>query len=144
MGFYVLLSVVFPCDRNDGVAALARRHLRNLGPDAPLEAQWFLQDLGERSGENPGPKGGLSLWGIVGNHTRPHDFASALTPFWLDAYFTPGGPLRHERIIVFYEFEQSEEANAIEICLEDEDADRAAARLSMRTHPGLPFAWGQY
>ena len=71
MGVYTHLHVCFACDTNDGVAALARTHLARLN-ERPLgewedydtrdqEAQWFLEALSDRTGPNPGPKGGLSI-----------------------------------------------------------------------------------
>ncbi|MGA8118002.1 MAG: hypothetical protein WCA46_30570 [Actinocatenispora sp.] len=141
MSFDVHLSVVFHCGRNDGVAALARRHLPRLDDDAPWEAGQFLTALGDRTGENPGPKGGLSLWGLVGNYTDPDDFVSHLEAFWLDLFFVEGGPGAYAHVIVFYEYEQFEFANAVEISLADESADRSAATLVVRTHEELPFGW---
>lgn len=58
MGFYVHLSVIFACDQNDGVAALARQHLEGLPQDVAKEARWFLEELGRWSGDNPGPRVG--------------------------------------------------------------------------------------
>ena len=152
MGYYVHLSVVFSCDQNDGVAALAKKHLTVLPPadheDHCDEAQWFLEDLAGRTGENRGPKGGLSTWGMVGNYTHAEEFVKVLAPFWLEllqADGESGGPLCHEHILVFYEPEQSEAANAIEIVLESEDEmERGKGRLVIYHHQGLPFCWGQY
>ena len=156
MGFYVHLSVIFSCDSNDGVAALAARHLARLGrwteeelgkPELPglTEARWFLQDLSTRTGENRGPKGGLSLWGMVGNHTKPDAFVELLRPFWLELYTVKDGPHGHEHILVFYEFEQSEHANAIEIWRPEAPDDLTpTGELVVRKHECLPFAWVQY
>ena len=79
MGHYVHLSVVFACDENDGVAEIAKRYLDTIGENR--EAQWFLEDLSNRTGRNPGPKGGLSTWGIVGNYTDKDEFIETLRPF---------------------------------------------------------------
>lgn len=152
MGYYVHLSVIFACDQNEGVAALAQKHLVLLPPDdhedACIEAKWFLEDLAGRTGQNNGPKGGLSLWGIVGNYTHAEEFVKALTAFWkelLQADGESGGPLCHEHILVFYEPEQSEMASAIEIILsKNDELDRSeAGDLVIRHHTNLPFCWGQ-
>jgi hypothetical protein len=162
MGYYVHLSVVFACDKNEGVAALAAKHLAAL-PDEDAnfkengtakyledlrEARWFLEDLSVRSGGNRGPKGGLSLWGIVGNYTTGVGFVDTLKPFWSELLNeVPGGPLRHERIIVFVEPEQTDAAQAFEIGLEDlsesDSGQYEYGPLVVTHHEGLPFSWGQ-
>jgi hypothetical protein len=160
MGWYVHLHVCFSCDSNEGVAVLARRHLERLGDDYPKrQAIWFLTDLANRTGENPGPKGGLSLWGMVVNGKEvPHDFVQQLEPFWRDLLRgdIDGGPAGHHRIIIMYEEEQSEAANAYEIGWEDDWPDHWGNEwpvtdgwvddrvLFIRHHGPLPFAWRQY
>lgn len=91
MGLYTVLQVSFRASRNEPVAALAREHLARLsgGPDGRVvraikEVQWFLQDLANRTGPNPGSKGGLCLWGIIGNSTMAEWFVDELKPFWFD------------------------------------------------------------
>jgi hypothetical protein len=157
MAHDVHLHVAFNCDSNEGVAALARKHLpavqevtrvEGRGPAFwdPAEAVWFLTDLSERTGSNPGPKGGLSLWGIVGNHTRAEVFAAVLRAFWDDLLRleVDGGPQPWAHIIILYEEEQSEQANALEIYLTgDIWNDRANCSLTISKHEGLPFAWMQ-
>jgi hypothetical protein len=140
MGCYCHLSVIFACDDNDGVAALARGHLESLAADAPDECRWFLGELGRRSGPNPGPKGGLSLWGMVGNHSDAEGFVEHLRPFWADLLSEEieGGPCNHEHVLVFYEMEESEHANAFEIARVDDDT------LTITHHADLPFAWMQF
>lgn len=137
MGYYVHLSVVFACDKNDGVAEIAKRHLDTVGENR--EARWFLEDLSTRTGSNPGPKGGLSLWGAVGNYTNAEEFVNVLRPFWLallaDDY--EGGPCGFEHVIVFTEPEQTERATAFEIF-----RDEADDSLTVKKHE-LPFAWMQ-
>lgn len=165
MGHYVHLSVIFACDQNDAVADLAKRHLTRCAEShAPkpgcdicsdgYEARAFLTALSERSGGNPGPKGGLSLWGMIGNYTNGESFVEALRPFWYDLLMGDrehgdawGGPLDHEHILVFVEHEQSEQAEAFEIFLEETDTvqfpRRYTSNLIVRHHENLPFAWHQ-
>lgn len=74
MGYHVHIHIAFACDTNEGVAALAKKHRTSIdfGKGHGIgghEAAAFLDDLSERTGSNPGPKGGLSLWGITGNYT---------------------------------------------------------------------------
>lgn len=144
MGYYVHIHVAFSCCNNDGVAALARRCAEPF-KNVPLDdgtryAKWFLDDLAERQGENPGPKGGLSQWGMVGNYTRPDEFCDALRPFWAELLSggIDGGPCGHSRVIVFAEPEQKERAEAYEIW-RDDDGEGA---LQIKHHV-LPFAWMQ-
>lgn len=149
MGWYVHLHACFPCDRNEPVAWLAAQHLirrrRIRGRDGLREARWFLESLSRRRGRNPGPKGGLSLWGIVGNCTRGKSFVYALYRFWVDLLTARlpgewglGGPNRHDRILVFEEPEQSGRAIAWEIGLDENRQDR----LVIRRH-ACPFSWRQ-
>jgi hypothetical protein len=122
MGYYVHLHVAFNCNENDDVAELARKHSRRLeDASVPSECLWFLENLSARTGQNPGPKGGLSLWGIVGNKTDVNGFIDFLKDFWLDLLSgeVDGGPCDHEHIIVFYENEGSERAHCYEIALTD-------------------------
>lgn len=158
MAHDVHLHVAFNCNSNDGVAELARQHLPAVKaatgaestvyqPELGPEAAWFLEDLSRRTGENPGPKGGLSLWGIVSNHTQAQVFAEVLRPFWDDLLRrgVDGGPSAHHHILVFYEEEQSEQANALEIYLHgDVWFDRDNCSLVITNHQGLPFAWMQH
>ncbi len=135
MGYYVHLSVIFSCNENEPVAKIAKRHLEEV--EDCFEAQMFLKELSVRTGWNPGPKGGLSLWGITGNYTSPDHFVEKLHPFWLDLFRSEGGPLDFEHIIVFCEPEQREYASCHEISY-DEDTDK----LEIKGHV-LPFAWMQ-
>lgn len=86
------------------------------------------------------------MWGIVGNNTDAASFVATLEQFWLDLLCVEDGPLSHEHILVFHEPEQSEQASAIEISLEepDEPVDRADAKLVVTEHEDLPFAWMQF
>lgn len=138
MGYYVHIHVCFACDENEGVAALAARHREAVGECR--EAQWFLDDLSKRTGNNPGPKGGLSTWGIVGNYTDGETFVEMLRPFWKELLSeVEGGPNSFEHVLVFVEPEQSERATAFEIFLAD-DADPET--LTVKKHE-LPFTWMQ-
>lgn len=146
MGWYVHIHVCFACNTNEGVAKLAKKHRELLTgkDDGQREALWFLEALSERTGGNPGPKGGLSLWGIVGNYTSAEVFCEVLKPFWRELLTgdIDGGPCRHEHIVVFEEPEQSDAANVFEIGWTDpySEADR---ELFIRKHERLPFSWVQ-
>jgi len=157
MGWYVHLHVCFACDFNDGVAELARKHLETIEDDGGndhYEARLFLQDLSKRTGTNEGPKGGLSLWGIIGNFTKADVFVEALRPFWEELLSRNSGdedswedessigfPLSFEHVLVFYEDEGFEAASAYEIGWDDPDAENR--KLIIRHHGPLPFAWMQ-
>jgi hypothetical protein len=55
MGHYVHINVCFVYDRNEGVVALAKHLLETEN----AVAKWFLRTW-QSTGNNPGPKGGLS------------------------------------------------------------------------------------
>lgn len=139
MGYYVHINVCFACDKNDAVADLARKHLALVesGDDGVREAGWFLQALSERTGHNHGPKGGLSMWGMVGNYTRVGEFVEVLKPFWLELLGgIDGGPCDFEHILVFEEREQTERTTAYEISKNDNGA------IEVKVHE-CPFAFMQ-
>ena len=147
MGFYVHLHVAFACNSNDGVAALAKKHLAEV--PAPVdgyreggekEAVWYLEELSKRTGNNPGPKGGISLWGVIGNYTEPEKFVSTLLPFFKELLSgsIEGGPCSFEHIIVFHEREQTEQASAIEVFLDEDKKE-----IITKNHD-LPFAFMQF
>lgn len=147
MSHDVHLHVCFPADRNDKVAALAAEVLATLPAGADpdnlcREANWFLADLAKRTGPNPGPKGGLSLWGVVGNYTDEDRFVETLRPFWeklIDSARGNGdGPMNFERVVVFFEHQGVEAAGAIEIYWGN---DRRRTDLRVRRHDRLPFTW---
>jgi hypothetical protein len=147
MAWDVHIHVCFSCDRNEPVAELARRHLEAVkardGDDGDRAAVWFLEDLAKRTGGNPGPKGGLSLWGMVGNYTNGASFCEALKPFFEEMLIHGvGGICQHEHILVFEEQEQSESPTVYEIML-DGDYDSDARRLAIKRHENLPFTWMQ-
>jgi hypothetical protein len=147
MSYNVHLHVCFPCDSNEGVAALARTHLAALDP-APLRggrhyAHYYLQHLAERTGFNHGPKGGLSLWGMVGNGGgMAGEFVEGLQPFWTDLLSMDGdegGPDSFEHVLVFHQGEDEDAANAYEVCWDNHDLpDR---QLLIKHHQRLPFSW---
>lgn len=146
MGYHVHLSVTFSCYENDGVALLAKQHLAalNLCSDENLDsvpARWFLQALSERTGQNFGPRGGLSQWGMIGNYTKADSFVEQLSRFWfhLLTLALPGGPARSSHILVFYELPDSLYANAFELMLDDK-----WKQLVIKHHVALPFKWNQY
>lgn len=139
MSHYVHLHVAFACNENERTARLAAHHL-DLLPQVPPEPRWFLASLAGRTGTNPGPKGGLSLWGMVGQNTSGEDFAAILRPFFLSLLRdSQDSPHDHEHILVFFEPEQSEQAQALEILLDD-----AGTGIVVRHHAKLPFAWMQF
>jgi hypothetical protein len=138
MAHDVHLHVCFPCDTNEIIACIAEKHLGMIDREIYCEASWFLEDLSKRTGSNRGPKGGLSLWGIVGNHTDEDSFVSVLIPFWSEILSSNGDgtPLDHEHILVFSEHEQTEKTKAHEIYLDGET-------LIIKKHD-CPFNFGQF
>ena len=138
MGHYVHINVCFACNRNEGVAALAKEHIP---PESGhREARWFLQSVAERTGHNPGPKGGLLTWGMVGNHTDEDEFIKATIPFWKALLSeVDGGPLSFDHILVFVEHEDAKCATAIDIFLSDPNNPET---LTVKKHE-CPFGWGQ-
>lgn len=141
MGWYVHIHVAFSCDENEPVAKIAAKHrplIEDIN-DGARAARWFLDDLSGRTGRNPGPKGGLCLWGITGNYTKGDDFVEALRPFFKDLFENgDGNPFQFERIMVFTEQEQSDAAEAWQIGYDEE-----ARELVVKHFPQLPFSWGQ-
>jgi hypothetical protein len=126
-----------PCDDNDVLAMVAARHIGKFVDHECREAQLFLADLSQRTGKNPGPKGGLCLWGMVGNYTLPGKFCEALRDFWCDVYES-GVLLDFEHILVFSEPEKSGAANAHEISYNENTRE-----LTIKFHERLPFSWMQ-
>lgn len=152
MGVNNHLHVAFACDNNDRVAEIARRHATEIvravelsDRDSAAAVRSFLTDLGARSGDNPGNKGGLSLWGGVWNRLdRGRAFVDALRSFWFDllngeAEFGDdyGGPAEFERVIVFAQREQESTTSAAEIFLDE------SGNLQI-TWRELPISFAQY
>ncbi len=144
MSFFVNLLVSFRCDENEGVAELAKNHLPVIREKGEKEAIYFLEELSQRTGSNFGLKGGMSLWGMVENHTDPDAFVACLNPFWDDLLRSriEGGPLWFQHIVVFYELEDSDSANVLEIYLDGDFREQMANRhLTVKKHEQLPFHW---
>jgi len=159
----VHLSVVFNCDENEPVALLAKRYMElfkiepveNNWPKYEYnqeydkyyskEVGWFLSDLSKRTGHNWGPKGGLSMWGTVGNFTNPDDFIGCLKEFWFDLLSSQDcGPANFEHVIIFYEQEQSEQAKCYEIYLNPKKRNKYTLEDLVVKQHDLPFCWNQY
>lgn len=137
MAHCVHIHVCFKCTNNEPIAALAQKHLSSMLSKDDREPKWFLEDLSKRTGTNPGPKGGLSLWGMVGNYTHVDKFVEVLRPFWeelLREYI--GDICDHEHILVFEEQEQREKTTAYEIFLDP-------VNLIVKVHE-CPFAFMQF
>ena len=144
---YILLSVCFPCDLNEPIAQIAQ----SIPADELCDpAQQFLRELSTRTGKNPGGKGGLCQWGIVGSGFKPLVFVQELMPFWRALLSQEGedsSPDPASRVIVFSEKEQIDEAEAFEIGWFNDsggwggswDAEKRD-RIHIRHHD-LPFAW---
>lgn len=137
MGFYVHIHVAFACDDFDYVSNIAKKFLETAKLDQ-FDEKMFVNDMVSKSGEPKGPKGGLYLWGWIGNYTRVEEFCNNLKPLWkMLLADDDDSPFSHEHIIVFEEKEQKEHAIAYEILLNDKND------IEIRTH-ALPFAWMQY
>ena len=143
MAWDVHIHVCFSCVDNDPVAALAQKHLDllpvgnlDLG-DSNREAHWFLESLSTRTGENHGTKGGLSLWGMIGNYVDGDDFVEVLKPFWSDLLSGKHGPLDFEHVVVFTEQEQDGYAVSYEI--RNDQGNIVVSKCDR-----LPFCWNQY
>lgn len=150
MSYNVHINVCFACDNNDAVAALAKEHLAKLNLEStyPLdrEAETFLVELSARVGPNPGPRGGLSMWGMVGKYTHGDIFVNQLEPFWFDLLSKelPGGPHNFEHVIVFTEEEGTEQAFAYEIKLLTYNIDIVRHKKIVITKHKCPFSWAQF
>jgi hypothetical protein len=146
MDFDVHLHVCFPCDDNTPLAGLSKRHLDSAKHrSACSEAICFLEDLSNRTGKNKGPKGGLCLWGIVGNHSDVPQFIFDLMPFWIDLLMSGADGLPHpsEHIVIIWENEQSKKSQAVELFQDEEWLNtKAIAKLSIKYHE-LPFCFNQ-
>ena len=162
MSTYNQTIVSFNCSNNEAVAVLAREHMRILDSSSEYsECLLFLRDLAQRSGENPGLKGGISLWGTVGRLHDTINFINGLKGFWyhLLASELDGGPTFSDKVIVFYEREGSHQAHCFEIGFAENDqfslSDFVAengrppdasilgeiAPALVIKHHDLPFAW---
>jgi len=151
MGYYTHIHVCFESTFSEPVAAIARRHLPEVGESRIIEAKWFLESLAERTGTNPGPKGGLCLWGMVANGVPPEDFVAVLGPFWEDILQEPDDDelsdiSPHNHIVVFYEGEDSLRCECWEIFRDFEKHpmnDPNLPPLTVKHHERLPFIFNQ-
>lgn len=148
IGLYTLLQVSFRAARNEPVAALAREHLARLsgGPGGQVvraikEVQWFLQDLAMRTGPNPGPKGGLCLWGIIGNSTMAEWFVDELRPFWFDLLASDDDNTdSDDHILVFCQKDiNGPPPSVFQIGLTE-----AGDALEISRFDDLPFSWNRF
>lgn len=140
MSWNVHLHIAFSAYENDPIAAVAKKHLALVeqNDDIVKEVKWFLKDASKRTGRNPGPKGGLFLWGKICNFLNAEAFIKGLSPFFLEILSTKEcDPGDWERIVIFYEPEQSEAAHAYEVSLDE-------TRLAIRHFQNLPFTWMQF
>jgi hypothetical protein len=137
--YYLVIS--FRCDHNDAVAPLARRYRAQL--DAAItdleayEAAWFLEALSERSGDNPGPKGGMSVWGMVTNKLNAADVVHVLKPFWEELITLL------DRVLVMYQRDEGEGFFVYDIGWDGFPPEIAVPRLAFRHYGPLPFGWGE-
>jgi len=106
-------------------------------------ARDYLRALAKRTGLNPGPKGGLSLWGMVVNgDNSADDFVEELRSFWVDLLSMDGdngGPSSFEHVLIFYQGEDADAANAYEVCWDDHYSPNR--QLLIKHHQRLPFSW---
>ena len=145
MGFYTHISVVFSCNEKEGIITCAKDFLTKNSldsEDGSREAKWFVEDCATGRGYVCGPKGALYTWGLVGNYTNAEKFVEVLMPFWdqlLGKAKDCGFDFEH--INVFYEPEQSEQAQCYEIYREAHDKKGA---ILIKHHDALPFCWRQF
>ena len=140
MSHDVHLHVCIPACGNDGVAQAAVAFLQAHDLSDCPEAVWFLKDLSARTGDNRGPRGGVILWGTVGNYTDEYIFTGCLFSFWEELLSgVADGPLPHKHILVFSEHETMERAIAQEIFWDEDEP----SMLNMVTHD-CPFSFGQF
>jgi hypothetical protein len=144
MSYDVLLSVIFHCDNNDGIAQIAKRtlYVMNKG-ETDRDAIHFLEDVSKRIGQNDGMKGGLLTWGTITNHGNGEDFVKALMPFFEDIliHTIDGGPLWFQHIMIFVEEEQCGRATAYEV-FRWERSDKTPI-VEYQKHE-CPFTWMVY
>jgi hypothetical protein len=135
----VHIHVAFECTFNDRVAALARKHLSlDYGG---YEVVSFLNALAERSGTNQGRKGGVSLWGMIGNATDGDDFCDVLRPFWCDLLSDSDIDMPEEHVIVFIQDLQSTTAMVTAYEIGWDNPDSEGRELVINKHEQLPFSW---
>ena len=140
MSLSIHLFVTFAADK-EPVARLAHRHLATAKED-PAIARWFLEDLA--SGGLTGQRG--VAWGGCFNAPPVEEFVKSLEPFWRDLlagypedHELEGCPLEWERVLVFYEVEDTEHASCWQIGWDDEDSQSRS--ITYQHHEELPFSW---
>jgi hypothetical protein len=143
MGSWVHFHVCFHCHRYNKAAVLANKYLPTV-PDEYIykEAKEFLIELSSRSGDAPGHKSGLYVWGFIGNYTLADEFVDILIPFWTELLTddeSEDGPSSEQRVLVFWQMEDWEHAHAFEIGWEDPWAE--CKKLAIKHHENLPFSW---
>lgn len=138
------LVVMFECEHDKALVEIAEDHYQRLLQSIGVcnEARWYLDDLRQRTCTDNGPKGAMSTWGKVCNHTNLELFIENLKPFFLDLYgFHPVSGLgEHDKIVILYEEEQSEAAGCytIELCYDTK------SELIVAHTERLPFSWKKY
>lgn len=155
MGYYVHLSVTYSgdCDGDalERLKPLVEKHKKyiekewdDVSQDGKhtyewsREAYWFLEAVLDKKNYNCGPKGMLFTWGIVGNYTSAENFKDCLSPFFEEMLKEEISVSDFDHILVFWEQEQSEQAKAFEIFLNED-----SKKLEVKKHE-LPFCWNQY
>jgi len=153
MGFYVHLSVTFNANSEDigklkPIVAKYRKYIKKEWDDVSTdgkhecewssEAYWFLDALLDKKNYNCGPKGELFTWGIVGNCTSAENFVDSLEGLFEQMLKGEVSIMDFEHILVFWESEQSEQANAYELFLDDD-----TKKIVKKEHE-LPFCWNQH
>lgn len=140
----VNLVVMFECEHDKALVAIAEDHYRQLmrSTAACSEAIWYLDSLRRRTSTENGPKGAMSTWGKVCNHTNLELFIENLKPFFLDLYgFYPVSGLSElDQIVVLYEEEEAEAAGCYTIELRPD----TKTELIVTHVERLPFSWKRY
>ena len=135
---------MFECEHDKALVEIAEDHYQRLTRSIHVcnEAMWYLDSLRSRTSTENGPKGAMSLWGKVCNHTNLELFIENLTPFFLDLYgFHPVSGLGElDRIIILYEEEEAEAAGCYSIGL----CYHTKTELTVTHEKRLPFSWTNY
>lgn len=143
MGFYVHLSVCYSSELEDDIKPELEKLVNKYKKeDAPKEAIWILEAILDPKNYNCGPKGFLFTWGVVGNYTSGQEVVDYLKPFFEEQLRNNLGTLDFDHILIFEEREQSQQAIAYEIFLEDSNSDEKGP-LIVKRHE-LPFCWNQF
>ena len=170
MSYAVKICVMFRCYNNDALAKIANDHLSKLGLVLPPGDDWpddgnqpeliaadlnmndfeswhslcFLTDMARRTGYNKGRNGGMVTWGTITNYGIPDVFAEDLKDFWYDI-MKDEDTCCLDNILIFYEREQEEYANCIEIkCPYTKGKGRLKESMVFKDHLRLPFSWADW